>query len=354
MDKIQDYVRWRGDLGYAVQPFSTEDIVVLCSLMYCPWEDLQERSYRGQSLGELNAWIYRDGELPRNAAGWQKKLHKMWKILPEYTRFADIRLADFMATTDDADEDQIAVATFELDDADRTVAVVAYRGTDTTISDWKESLEIAHHGLLPARQIALDYLNSALDRYEHVYVCGHSKGGTLALYSAVHADRQERIESVFNLDGPGIDRASYEVAGWEKIKERTTTIVPAGSVFGVMMGYAPNYSVVSSGAVGFNQHDTFTWDFDGPHLRYVDKLSEKSSRIAGSFRDFMEESDEEERRLLIDTVQNLVDQAETDDVNALAVNAIKRAPQIIKHIRNIDKNDKAALREITKKLIRQR
>lgn len=351
MDKIQDYVRWRGDLDFSVRPLTTEDIVVLCSLMYCPWEELQELDYRGRCLGQLNSWVYQKGKLPKNAAGWQKNLYSLWQVLPEYPRFADIRLADFMATTSDDEESQIAAAVFEIDGGERgDLAVVAFRGTDTTVSDWKESLEIGHHGLLPARNIALDYLNAALAKYERVYVCGHSKGGNLAMYSAAHADNQDRIAWIYNLDGPGLDKDSYD-NNWTDIEARVTTIIPYGSTIGVMMGYGANYSVVSASVKGLGQHDTFTWEFNGPHLNYLDKMSTKSRVVGKTLHRFLESTSEDDRRLVIDTVRRLADTAETDDTNDLAKSIAKRAPKIIRHIRNIDEEDKAALKDLSKKLI---
>lgn len=345
MDKIQDYVRWRGDLGYDVVPFTTEDIVVLCSLTYCPWEDVLGRDYWGKTIGELNSWVYRD-KLPRNAATWQKSLHKLWKSIPQYKRFADIRVADFMATTYEAEEDQIAVLTYEIGDW----AVVAFRGTDTTVSDWKETLEVAHQGLMPARQVALAYLNDALNKYDKVYVCGHSKGGNLALYSSAYADRQDKIVAIYNLDGPALDKKTYDEK-WNSIADRVTTIIPYGSTFGVIIGYGNNYKVVSSSSKGFNQHDTFTWHFDGPNLHYVDDMSEISKAMSKTAHELIENSDEENRRLLVDTVQKLADAAGTDDTNSLAAGIAKNAANIVKEIKNFDEKDKAALKKISKHLV---
>ena len=344
MDRIQDYVRWRGDLAWDIVPITTEDIVVMCSLTYNPYEELTG-DFRGKTLGELNHRIYVNGRLPRTAAGWQKKLYKMWKELPLYPRFAGIKLADFLFVQSTEEDEQIAVATYELEDC----AVVAFRGTDTTMADWKESLEIAHKGLLPAREKAVEYLNDALERYDRVYVCGHSKGGNLALYSSAHCKHQDKIIEIYNLDGPGLDKDSYDNK-WHHIEERVHTIVPEGSTFGVIIGYGANYAVVSSTSKGFNQHDTFTWEFDGPQLNYVERLSTTSRVVGQTFHKFMEESSEDDRRTVVDTVQRLADATRTEDTTNFVVKLAARAPHVVKEIKNIDDETKQTIRRLGKKV----
>ena len=54
---------------------------------------------------------------------------------------------------------------------------------------------------------------------------------------------------------------------------------------------------------------------------------------------------------IIDEGGTILGTAETDDTNDLAKSIAKRAPKIIKHIRNIDEEDKAALKDLSKKLI---
>ena len=344
MDRIQDYVRWRGDLGWDIVPITTEDIVVMCSLTYCPFEDLSS-GFKGQTLADLNNRIYKSGKLPHSAAAWQKSLFKMWKELPLYPRFAHVKLADFLFVQSTDEADQIAAATYEIADC----AVVVFRGTDTSIADWKESIEIAHQGLLPSRDKALDYLNETLKHYKRVYVCGHSKGGSLALYTSAHANKQERIVAIYNLDGPALDKESYDNK-WANIEDRVHTIVPEGSTFGVIIGYGANYAVVSSSSKGLNQHDTFTWEFDGPQLNYVEKLSTTSRMVGKAFHKFMEESSDEDRRTLVDTVQKLADAAEVEDTTNIVAKLAIKAPNIFKEIKNIDERDRQTLRRLGKKV----
>ena len=60
---------------------------------------------------------------------------------------------------------------------------------------------------VPSQLRAADYVQRAARRYKgwKLYLGGHSKGGNLAVYSAVNCGKtvQNRIVAVYNNDGPG-------------------------------------------------------------------------------------------------------------------------------------------------------
>lgn len=344
MYTIKDYVKWWGELDWKQEPLKTEDIVVLSSLMYCPYEELLGKDYKGKTLGELNELVYINRK-PTNDWGWQVSLFETWLDLPNYRRFANVKLANFEAVTDS--DEQFAAATYEVGDC----VVVAFRGTDTTMIGWKEDIDIAYQGTLPSQQTALKYLNHELQKYDKLYITGHSKGGNLAMYSAAYCDTPVKIVKVFNLDGPGLCYDAYRDK-WALIKDKLVTLVPYGSIIGVILGYGANYAVVSSTARGFNQHDTFTWEFDGPHLNYVGELSDRSRKLSETFHEFMNKTKDEDRKVLINTLFKLADILEVDDVDDLLSNLLPSAPNMIKMMHNLDPQEKKILRELGKTFVR--
>lgn len=341
---IQEYVKWRGDLGFNIVPMTTEDIVVLCSLTYSPYEELAGEDYSGKTLAELNNRVFRDRH-PVNDWGWQKALFALWMELPGYRRFAGIRLMNFTSVMDEEVDQQFAVATYEIDDT----AVIAFRGTDTSITGWKENIEMAYKGVLSSQRTALEYVNKVLAEYEKVIICGHSKGGNLAMYSSAYCDEPEKISAIYNLDGPGLDRATYD-AKWKDISAKTTTIVPQGTLFGVILGYGANYKVVTSNAKGFLQHDTFTWEFDGPRLNEVGSISRKSRKLGLAVHTFLEESSAEERRILIDAVYKLFEATGAKDMDEMISGLLGKAPVLIRELRKLDKDEKKVLRRLLKRI----
>ena len=61
---------------------------------------------------------------------------------------------------------------------------------------------------VPSQEAAVEYINSTCQYIRgRLYIGGHSKGGNLAIYSAVKCSERVRkkIDCVYNNDGPGFD-----------------------------------------------------------------------------------------------------------------------------------------------------
>ena len=85
-------------------------------------------------------------------------------------------------------------------------AYVAFRGTDTSFTGWRENFDMAVTPPVPAQRMAAAYLELVARHLpQRLYVGGHSKGGNLATYAAVRCSDavRARIACVFDHDGPG-------------------------------------------------------------------------------------------------------------------------------------------------------
>ena len=81
---------------------------------------------------------------------------------------------------------------------------VAFRGTDDTIVGWKENFNMSFLDRVPSQEQAMEYLNAAAEKTAGgIYVTGHSKGGNLSIYAAIHCapNVKERLLSVWCNDG---------------------------------------------------------------------------------------------------------------------------------------------------------
>ncbi len=59
---------------------------------------------------------------------------------------------------------------------------VAFRGTDNTITGWREDFNMGYLSETPGQLRAVEYLNRAVtDKKQRVRVGGHSKGGNFAV-----------------------------------------------------------------------------------------------------------------------------------------------------------------------------
>ncbi len=128
-------------------------------------------------------------------------------------RFRAVEVGLYLSEFDPAREMQFAAMTFFYRDM---FAFVGFRGTDESIVGWKEDFNMAYAMPVPAQDQASRYLAAAAPYLpERIIVGGHSKGGNLAEYAALHApaDVQNRIVRVYNLDGPGFKEDVRENAG---------------------------------------------------------------------------------------------------------------------------------------------
>ncbi|MBR3690321.1 MAG: DUF2974 domain-containing protein [Eggerthellaceae bacterium] len=175
-------------------------------------------------------------------------------------RFRNMVVRDYINLFDAERELQFAAMTFVQND---DFAVVTFRGTDSSITGWKEDFNMAYSAPVPAQEQALQYLEAVAGNLpEKIYLCGHSKGGNLAEYAAlkVSPEIQQRIERVFILDGPGFKEGFFGSSQYAPIIDRMYKVVPQDSIIGILLDSPVPLHVVPSNAKGFNQHSVFTWE----------------------------------------------------------------------------------------------
>ena len=63
------------------------------------------------------------------------------------------------------------------------------------------------------------------------------------------------------------------------IRDRIKSIVPYGSVVGMLLNHDGDYEVVKSSQSGLMQHDSMSWQVIGPDFETEQELSPKSKRL---------------------------------------------------------------------------
>ena len=196
---------------------------------------------------------------------------KLLKCLTDCPRYKEITISDFSGDYIDIKENepkQFAAVTFTLNNGNK---VVTYRGTDSTLSGWKEDIDLSWKEEIPSQNDAKNYLVKISKLYPDslLYIAGHSKGGNLATYASVKAafNRPKIIKdiiNVFNFDGPGlrIDIINSLPEVYEEMENKLLTFVPQSSVIGRIMNesHDDNFKCINSSSSGISQHDTFSWE----------------------------------------------------------------------------------------------
>ena len=169
-------------------------------------------------------------------------------------------------------------------------------------------------------------MNDALDQFPRVYVCGHSKGGNLAMYAASQCARPERILGVYNFDGPGVSDAVLATPGWAAMRSKVHTLVPQSSVIGMLLGAGEPRQVVVADGVSVGQHDPFLWHIERTAFVRADGLTASAAIIDRGIDEYMASTPEEGRKNFVYGLFKLVKASGARTTEELAPMLMKSLP----------------------------
>lgn len=282
MANIIDYVKWRGDISFNDCSFNEIDALIFAELSYVPFEDLVPASIASKGIPlSVLAEKYFSLHYDSNKLGAilpTESILELFRLSASSNRFAEVLARGFVNEIDIKVEKQFSAMCFDIG---KSTTVITFRGTDDTIIGWKEDFNMAFFTPIPAQKQAVDYLSSVISRgnKEQYYVCGHSKGGNLAAYSSLKVDKkqQNKIEAVYNFDGPGFRQSFLEAEKNNPITPKLYKICPQGAIIGAIFDSMEDMRYVKSNARGLYQHDAFTWEVLGKE--FVDALNPSKASV---------------------------------------------------------------------------
>jgi len=303
MPNIMDYLDWRGDLSFAVSPFNEVDNYI-CAMVVTP--DYTGVAAGEQSLRELLAAYDKLHGKDGDRLGTLASPHTlpMLRRLGDTVRFGDLRVRDFVRRYDAEITEQFSAATVLLPDGS---AYIAFCGTDDTLTGWKEDFLMSATDEVPAQRSALEYFCRAAEGFDGpIRVGGHSKGGNLAVYAALHCGEalQQRIVEVYNNDGPGFRKSMTGTAEYARIKDRLLFLLPQHSMVGQLLEQGGVRQIVESSVSGMWAHDGFNWQVKGTKFVRCAELSLSARAFGDAMAEIQARMDETERR---ETVEALFD-----------------------------------------------
>lgn len=102
---------------------------------------------------------------------------------------------------------------------------------------------------VPSQEDAVKYLNDTCSYIRgRLYVGGHSKGGNLAIYSAINCNKRvkKKIKCVYNNDGPGFDISVIKSEQYQSMLPYIRSIVPENSIVGMLLEHDDDYIIVKA------------------------------------------------------------------------------------------------------------
>ncbi|MBR1683655.1 MAG: DUF2974 domain-containing protein [Clostridia bacterium] len=293
---LTDYVAWRGDIPLSQVPWNTLDSLLLAVICYQDF-DLP----RAMSLEE----VARAGLQPKRDVSAEHKRVALIHQMAAQPRYAYLILHKQISLLS-ADQSLQFSALACLSPDPSGPVIIAYRGTDHTLVGWKEDFMMSYASPVPAQSQALTFLEEVAEATGNrpLVLTGHSKGGNLASYAAAHASDtiRARILEVASFDGPGLDDDTMESKGYAEIRPRLHSVIPNGSVVGLLMNYHPDYTVVQSTTVGLFQHDPLSWEIMGGRFIEAPETTRSSQLMNETVHTWLGKCTQEEVQDFVETL----------------------------------------------------
>ena len=333
---VFDYLRWRGDLTFAQDAFNEVDNLILCIIAYLNFRRFPELRSRDADKAVLMSDI-----VPRMTAEDEQQglspnnYIPLMKLAAESCRFAPVRLFGYETVRDETREMQLDALSFLLPDG---TLFCAFMGTDRSLVGWKENLNLSYMDAVPAQIGAVEYVEDMAWRCPErpVRIGGHSKGGNLAAYAAIHIPEalQARMLDAYNNDGPGFRRDVTDTVEYRRIAAKLHTYIPAASIVGVLLEHTEDYTVVASSSRAIMQHEPLTWGVLGSRFIRQEARSEFGKASDDVVREWLASLSPQERKefsnALFDmftqggTVQSLEDVRQSELLRRLAADEKQR------------------------------
>lgn len=238
---------------------------------------------------------------------------------------------------------QFSALTIELNS---NLVYVSFEGTDHLVSGWREDCAMTYKKFVPAQIQAIRYLNRHFKfRNCEIILGGHSKGGNLALVSALYSNPMifNRIKEVCSYDGPGLSVEQLKMSRYKRLKDRYNLFIPETSVFGLLLN-VEDYQVVKTNKLPFFSHDPMTWKIEDDHFS-TGKLSNFSKILDEGLDKWIDKYTKVERKSFFDCVFKVF---ENNNITSLidVMDNYKLMIKIIKEARLLEPGVKSMAKDI--------
>jgi len=354
---------------FSERPFGAVDSLVLAELAYVRFggavpgfqrfrcgvrlRDL----YKAELMGALFPSLPAEGRTVIYSGKYPTSSQNRYALLAAAAmspRFRDIRLRFYAEEQDDMRMQQFAAVTFLLPGRE---AFIAFRGTDSSLTGWKEDFNMALISPIPSQESAAKYLAAVGSRLvfrRTLMTGGHSKGGNLAVYAAMAAPPrlQQRIAAVYNHDGPGFKTGVLDHPGYRAIEPRVVKILPQSSIVGMLLSDTDDYAVVESRRFGPMQHDAFSWEVKDGSFVYAEKLTSSAEYMNRTLKAWLEAMPDAQRQTLIEALFQVLESAGADTIKDIVEGRIHFLRSILSQYRSLDADTRKMIARLVRALLK--
>lgn len=351
-----NYLEWRGDLTFEQSGLNEVDAIIFAQFSYLPLDKIVGEGFHNDDITIHDALKllfkkYSPARIKKLPAPIRKCFEMAGKMM-DTARFGDLICTNYFCRIDTIAEKQFAAVTILLDD---DTVFVAFRGTDDTVIGWKEDFKLCYMLPVPSQLEAVSYMNYTADHTQGRLISGgHSKGGNLAVYSGCYSrpDVQERIETIYNFDGPGFPQEYIQDYPYLNSLKKIRTYLPQSSFVGMFLYHDGSYVVIKSCETGFFQHNADSWQVMGKSFVKHDTFTKSGMFLDTTMKTWLDTLSPDEKKQFVDALFDIMLSAEVTTLTQIGTEKMKSINSMIKSYKNLDSTTKKMLKQKLSDLIK--
>lgn len=349
MSDILTYLAWRGDITLCERTFNEVDNLVMSLFCYIDFTPVLADPAAAPTIREAYEDLHRSGsEVKTKAFDRPGYFERLWKMLAGSARFGGALIKNYVEIHDDERQTQFAALHIELED---DTTYVAFRGTDQTICGWRESFAMSFE-IVPAQIEAVEYVNRTFRKGIRYRMGGHSKGGNLALYSAIMCrdELKPQILQVFTNDGPGLSPEILNSGKYDAVQSKVIRIIPEFSIIGMLFEqYEPGCQyIVTSSESGPFQHAGDTWQVGCDGFVLAEDISPKCMELNRIIDEWLEQVEPEKRRVFIRDLFDALEASGTKNLDEVGKQGAEGFEAVLESLGKVQKDTKTTFKKLLK------
>lgn len=302
MNTIFTYLETYKNVSFLEKDFNEVDNLIFCAFSYIDFSGIIQKE-NTISIKELYT-KYKFLMDEKNI--FKKDQNDLFQLLSESKRFQDILITGYVNDISKEEEKQFGAITFILPNEQ---LFVAFKGTDETITGWKEDFNMSYMSVIPSQKSAKEYLEEILkNTKKSVLVGGHSKGGNLAMYAAIFCPEElkNKISKVYNNDGPGFAYKIDLTKEYQTIKDKIITYIPKSSIVGNIFDSYTKIIIIESTALGILQHNLYSWLILEDTFLYVKEMDGKTKELANRLNAIIYKIPNKEKKRIVTVLYDII------------------------------------------------
>ncbi len=347
MASINDYLLWRGDIPINRKfKFNEIDSMILARFSYLLFNKI--KMHKKETIFSISQKMK---DIPNEEFLYNGD-KELVTHLGSSNRFKNLIVTDYVKTNDKLIEQQFGAITIHLPNKE---IYISYLGTDNTIYGWKEDLNMSFMDDVPCQLAGRNYVELIAQKYPNkkIRIGGHSKGGNVAIYSAITTSEkiQKRIIKVYNYDGPGFSKNIIDKYCNGNIIDKIETYIPQDSVFGRCLNHKAKMQIILSNEKGIFQHDIYSWQVLKDDLIKLDKNTKMSEEIDETLTHWLENTTIEQRKIFINTIFEIFYSTNVNTFGEISKNLTTNIAKMLKKYQKISSEDKKTITKMIKIII---